>query len=71
MKTKTIDRRELDELVDPLTVINNGFELLKHRFENTMDEYALAEFNRIERSLTKLTNEIKKLRDETISKESN
>ena len=71
MKTKTIDRKELDELVDPLTVINNGFELLKHRFENTMDAYALAEFSRIERSLAKLTNEIEKLRDETISEELN
>ena len=50
-----------------LTVINNGFELLKHRFENTMDSYALAEFSRIERSIAKLTAEVEKLREASIS----
>ena len=68
MKTTTIDRKELDELIDPLTVLNNGFELLRHRFESTMDSYALEEFARIERALMKLNQELDKIRNENAPK---
>lgn len=64
MKTKVINKDQLDALVDPLTVANNGLELLKHRFQSTMDSFALKEFERIERSLSKLTTEIERLRDD-------
>ncbi len=66
METKSISKKELDQLVDPLTVISNGFELLQNRFGTTMDSYALAEFERIQRSITKLSKEIEKLRENTI-----
>jgi len=67
MDTRTISKQELDNLVDPLTVISNGFELLQHRFDSTMDSYALAEFERIQRSIKKLSKEIEKLRNNSIS----
>lgn len=66
METKSISKKELDQLVDPLTVISNGFELLQNRFGTTMDSYALAEFERIQRSITKLSKEIEKLRENTV-----
>jgi len=64
LKPVTINKEIVDSLVDPVTVVNNGFELLKHRFENTMDSYAIAEFERIQRALDKLTAEIDLLRKE-------
>jgi hypothetical protein len=64
LKPVTVNKEIVDSLVDPITVINNGFELLKHRFENTMDAYAVAEFERIQRALDKLTAEIDLLRKE-------
>ena len=54
----------LNSIVNPLTIINNGFELLKYRFENTMDSYAISEFERIELAIEKLTKRIELLRDE-------
>ncbi len=54
----------LNSLINPVAVINNGFELLKYRFENTMDSYAISEFERIERSIGKLIQRIELLRDE-------
>jgi hypothetical protein len=51
-------------MISPVAVINNGFELLKYRFENTMDSYAISEFERIERSIGKLIQRIELLRDE-------
>ena len=66
METKSISKKELDQLVDPLTVISNGFELLQNRFGTTMDSYAIAEFERIQRSITKLSKEIEKLRENTV-----
>ena len=51
-------------MINPVAVINNGFELLKYRFENTMDSYAISEFERIERAIEKLTQRIDLLRDE-------
>jgi hypothetical protein len=51
-------------MVSPIAVINNGFELLKFRFGKTLDSYALSEFERIERSIEKLTKRIEFLRDE-------
>ena len=65
METRTVSKRELDNLVDPLTVISNGFELLQHRFDSTMDSYAKEEFERIERSIKKLSKEIEMLRDDS------
>ncbi|MFB5597648.1 MAG: hypothetical protein ACE5RJ_01340 [Nitrosopumilaceae archaeon] len=56
--------RALDSMINPIDVLKNGFELLKHRFENTMDSYALAEFERIERSIEQLTERVEFLRDE-------
>ena len=67
MKPVTVNKEIVDSLVDPVTVVNNGFELLKHRFENTMDSYAIAEFERIQRALDKLTAEIDRLRKENQS----
>ena len=67
METRTVSKQELDNLVDPLTVISNGFELLQHRFGSTMDSYALAEFERIQRSIKKLSEEIEKLRENSIA----
>ncbi len=64
LKPVTVNKEIVDSLVDPVTVVNNGFELLKHRFENTMDSYAIAEFERIQRALDKLTAEIDLLRKE-------
>lgn len=64
LKTVTVNKEVVDSLVDPLTVINNGFELLKHRFQNTMDSYAIEEFKRIQRALDKITAEIEILREE-------
>jgi hypothetical protein len=64
LKPVTVNKEIVDSLVDPITVVNNGFELLKHRFENTMDSYAIAEFERIQRALDKLTAEIDLLRKE-------
>ena len=63
METRTVSKQELDSLIDPLTVISNGFELLQHRFGSTMDSYALAEFDRIQRSIKKLAKEIEVLRE--------
>ncbi len=54
----------LNFMINPVAVINNGFELLKYRFENTMDSYAISEFERIERAIEKLTQRIDLLRDE-------
>lgn len=54
----------LNSMISPVAVINNGFELLKYRFENTMDSYAISEFERIERSIGKLIQRIELLRDE-------
>jgi len=54
----------LNSLINPVAVINNGFELLKYRFENTMDSYAISEFERIERAIEKLIQRIELLRDE-------
>ena len=54
----------LDSMVNPTDVLKNGFELLKHRFENTMDSYALAEFERIQRAIDQLTDRVEFLRDE-------
>jgi len=54
----------LNSMINPVAVINNGFELLKYRFENTMDSYAISEFERIERSIGKLIQRIELLRDE-------
>jgi hypothetical protein len=51
-------------MVNPIAVINNGFELLKFRFEKTMDSYAFSEFERIERAIEKLTKRIELLRDD-------
>ncbi len=70
METKSVSKKELDNLVDPLTVIANGFELLQHRFDSTMDSYAKAEFERIQRSIQKLTDEIEKLRERSITENS-
>jgi len=67
LKPATVNKEVVDSLVDPLTVINNGFELLKHRFQNTMDSYAIEEFERIQRALDKITAEIKILREENQS----
>lgn len=67
METKTVSKQELDNLVDPLTVISNGFELLQNRFGSTMDSYAIKEFERIQRSIKKLSQEIEKLRENSIS----
>ncbi len=67
MKPVTVNKEVVDSLVDPLTVVNNGFELLKHRFQNTMDSYAIEEFERIQRALDKITTEIEILRDENQS----
>jgi len=64
LKPATVNKEVVDSLVDPLTVINNGFELLKHRFQNTMDSYAIEEFERIQRALDKITAEIEILREE-------
>lgn len=64
LKPVTVNKEIVDSLVDPVTVVNNGFELLKHRFENTMDSFAIAEFERIQRALDKLTAEIDLLRKE-------
>ena len=68
METKAVSKKELDNLVDPLTVIANGFELLQHRFDSTMDSFAKDEFERIQRSIQKLTNEIEKLREKSNTK---
>ena len=54
----------LNSMINPVAVINNGFELLKYRFENTMDSYAISEFERIERAIEKLIQRIELLRDE-------
>ncbi len=54
----------LNSMINPVAVINNGFELLKYRFENTMDSYAISEFERIERAIEKLIQRIDLLRDE-------
>ncbi len=54
----------LNSMINPVAVINNGFELLKYRFENTMDSYAISESERIERAIEKLTQRIDLLRDE-------
>ena len=67
MESRTVSKRELDDLVDPLTVISNGFELLRNRFDSTMDSYAIEEFERIQRSIKKLSEEIEKLRDNSTS----
>ncbi len=67
LKPVSVNKEVIDSLVDPLTVINNGFELLKHRFQNTMDSYAIEEFERIQRALDKITAEIKILREENQS----
>ena len=64
LKPATVNKEVVDSLVDPLTVINNGFELLKHRFKNTMDSYAIEEFERIQRALDKIITEIEILREE-------
>ena len=64
MKPVTVNKEVVDSLVDPLTVINNGFELLRHRFQNTMDSYAIEEFERIQRALDKIIAEIEILREE-------
>ncbi len=67
MKPVTVNKEVVDSLVDPLTVINNGFELLRHRFQNTMDSYAIEEFERIQRALDKIIAEIEILREENQS----
>ena len=67
LKPVTVNKEVVDSLVDPLTVVNNGFELLKHRFQNTMDSYAIEEFERIQRALDKITDEIEILREENQS----
>jgi len=54
----------LNSMISPVAVINNGFELLKYRFENTMDSYGISEFERIERAIEKLIQRIELLRDE-------
>lgn len=54
----------LDSMVNPTAVLQNGFELLKQRFENTMDSYAIAEFERIQRAIDQLTERVEYLRDE-------
>jgi len=54
----------LNSMISPVAVINNGFELLKYRFENTLDSYAISEFERIERAIEKLIQRIELLRDE-------
>jgi len=64
LKPVTVNKEVVDSLVDPLTVINNGFELLRHRFQNTMDSYAIEEFERIQRALDKIIAEIEILREE-------
>jgi len=64
LKPVTVNKEVVDSLVDPLTVVNNGFELLKHRFQNTMDSYAIEEFERIQRALDKIIAEIEILREE-------
>ena len=64
LKSVTVNKEIVDSLVDPITVVNNGFELLKHRFENTMDSYAIAEFERIQRAINQLTERVEYLRDE-------
>ena len=67
MKSVSVNKEIINSLVDPITVVNNGFELLKHRFQNTMDSYAIEEFERIQRALDKITTEIKILREENQS----
>ena len=67
METRTVSKKELDDLVDPLTVISNGFELLRNRFDSTMDSYAIEEFERIQRSIKKLSEEIEKIRKNSTS----
>ncbi len=54
----------LNSMISPVAVINNGFELLKYRFENTIDSYGISEFERIERAIEKLIQRIELLRDE-------
>lgn len=65
--SKTV-KTQVDGLVDPLTVLNNGFELLKHRFAGTMDSYALIEFERIERALEKINEQIAEIRTKSPEK---
>ena len=60
-----IAKTQVDGLIDPLTVLNNGFELLKHRFAGTMDSYALTEFERIERALEKINEQIAHIRKQS------
>ena len=67
MNPKMINRDRVDSLVDPLTVISNGMELLKQRFKSTMDSYAIEEFERIERSIEKINREVEKIRDNSLS----
>ncbi len=67
LKPVSVNKEIINSLVDPLTVVNNGFELLKHRFQNTMDSYAIEEFERIQRALDKITTEIEILREENQS----
>ena len=67
LKPVSVNKEIINSLIDPLTVINNGFELLKHRFQNTMDSYAIEEFERIQRALDKITTEIEILREENQS----
>lgn len=64
-QSSKIEKTQLDGLIDPLTVLNNGFELLKHRFSGTMDSYAITEFERIERALERINEQISKIREET------
>jgi len=64
LKPVSVNKKIVNSLVDPLTVVNNGFELLKHRFQNTMDSYAIEEFERIQRALDKIIAEIEILREE-------
>jgi len=64
LKPVSVNKEIVNSLVDPLTVVNNGFELLKHRFQNTMDSYAIEEFERIQRALDKIIAEIEILREE-------
>ncbi len=63
-----MSKTQVDGLIDPLTVLNNGFELLKHRFAGTMDSYALTEFERIERALEKINEQIAQIRRQTTGK---
>ena len=64
MNENRVKVQSINELIDPLTVLNNSFELLRHRFQNTMDSFALEEFARIQRSLEKLTQEVERMRTE-------